>query len=89
MTPAVTPAFVKVGRKAYPFTSYKDASAAYMQTCVALDVGSSRAPNCLLLDANMRPIGSISYNGKAWLRDARDVIALANEVCVYNPYLED
>ena len=84
MTPATTPAFARIGRRAFPLTTIAEASAAYVNTCAALNMGSRKAPSCTLLGADMKPVGYISYNGKAWLGDERD--ALGNHPCIYNPY---
>ena len=86
MTPATAPAFARIGRRAFPLTTLAEASAAYVKTCGALDMGSRKAPSCTLLDANMKPVGYISYNGKAWLGDERDW--RGDNPCIYNPYAD-
>lgn len=80
MQVTTTPAFVRIGKRLFDFTTYADVSRAYVETCARLDRGSSNAPNCLLLDADMNQVGHVSYNGKAW--HGRDF----DGVCVYSPY---
>jgi hypothetical protein len=65
------PAFVRIGSRVAPFTSYAQVSSAYraaIEKTGATGSGETgpRAPDCDILDAHYRMIGWISYNGRAW-----------------------
>lgn len=88
MQPATTPAFVRIGKRLFPFTTYSEVSAAYLATCSRLDLGSRKAPACTMLDASMNPVAYVSYNGKIWLGDERDWRTIGSHPCIYSPYAE-
>jgi hypothetical protein len=84
MTPTVSFAAAKIGRRTFPFTTAEEVSSAYRATIDRLDLGASRAPSCDLLDSNGHRVGYVSYNGKVWSGDWDAGTA----VCVFNPYAE-
>jgi len=77
-------AFIKIGRRSWPFTDASEVSAVYRAVIDDLGVGASRAPSCDLLDGEGRKVGYVSYNGKVWSGDWDAGTA----VCIFNPYAE-
>lgn len=66
MTTAVCGLAARIGRKAYPVTSWEQVSSAYVQTIKRLGVGASQAPKCEILNLLGEVIAHVSYNGRVW-----------------------
>lgn len=56
----------RVGRRAFPVTSWEQVSRAYRDTLAALDLGSSQAPRCEILNLRGEVVAHVSYNGRVW-----------------------
>lgn len=68
---ATTPAFVKLGKRVFLFTSFESVSQAYCEACDRTDatvsgVTGPRALDCHILDDAGNVIAFVSYNGKIW-----------------------
>jgi hypothetical protein len=66
MTLLAEPLFIQIGRTRYQVQSLAQASAMY---CAARDThgeGASCTPEALIMTADGRKIGHISYNGRVW-----------------------
>lgn len=74
--------YVRIGASLYPYRGLAHASQAYMATIERLGLGASETPRCELLDSAKKPLGYISYNGRAWLGDT------SNSTCIYDPIKE-
>lgn len=70
--PTREPLVAVVGNRYHAVTSWRDVSVAYRRTIEALDLGSSRAPACDILDGTGQIVAHVSYNGRVWLGARRD-----------------
>lgn len=66
------PLVAVVGNRYHAVNSWRDVSIAYRRTIEALDLGSSRAPGCEILDSFGTVVAHVSYNGRVWLGPRRD-----------------
>mgnify|MGYP003385277410 CR=1 FL=1 len=55
-----------VGTQRFPIQSWSQVSRAYRALLERFDLGASRAPRCLILDARGRTVAHVSYNGRVW-----------------------
>ena len=60
---------VRIGRRAFPFTTCEDVSKAYRATIERLGIGGSKTPSCLIHDHRGEVVGHVSYNGRVWEGD--------------------
>ena len=56
----------RVGRRAFPVTSWEQVSQAYRDTIAELGLGVSRAPRCEILNLLGEVVAHVGYNGTVW-----------------------
>lgn len=57
---------VRIGSSVAPFQGLEHVSRSYRQFVSALNVGSSRAPSCVIETSGGVVVGRVSYNGRVW-----------------------
>lgn len=57
---------VRIGRKAYPMTSYEQVSRAYRDTIAESGIAPGQAPRCEILNLLGDVIGVVAPNGQIW-----------------------
>jgi len=60
------PLFVRIGSSRAVFQGLEHVSRAYRKLVAHYDVGSSRAPLCIIETENGEGVGRVSYNGRVW-----------------------
>jgi hypothetical protein len=81
-----TPATVKFGRKAFPFSSFEEVSCMFCEYRDAKNFGaSSRYNEITLWAADGSYWGHVSYNGNVWDCAAKDWVS--GKKPVYSPYV--
>lgn len=58
--------FVQIGNRRFPFSTPEEAAARWDRARDTAEVGSSEAPNPLIVKEDGTVVGHISYNGKVW-----------------------
>jgi N12 class adenine-specific DNA methylase/predicted RNA methylase len=76
-TAVAKPTTVRVGRRTFSFTSYEDASRAYVAAIEQTDATSSgrtgpRAPTAEIVDGTGAVVAHVSYNGRVWSGSEQD-----------------
>jgi hypothetical protein len=57
---------VRIGRKAYPMTSFEQVSRAYRDTIAQSGVAPAQAPRCEILNLLGEVIAHVAPNGRIW-----------------------
>lgn len=58
--------YARVGRRQFKVQSLGQVSAAYRDLLTKMDLGSSQAPRCLIVDGAGTIHAHVSYNGRVW-----------------------
>jgi hypothetical protein len=70
----------------WPYPGAEAASEIYLAAIAKADIGGSETPHCEILDADMIPVGHVSYNGRVWEHGPENRDGTFNcERCIYDP----